>query len=108
MTLHKIKEVLVDEKQLLTSRQLTVLVIKTGLTVVSMTVDIGFLTFSLLGMAATVLVVFMAMFAFNWIFDMINEDEVSLKGVKLFSNLFILFIPILLGEFLVLKYFRFF
>lgn len=107
MTLHKIKQTLVDEKKLLTEKQLTALVIKLGVTFITLGLDLAFMTFTVLGMAATVLVVFAVMFAFNWMFDMIDENEKSLKFVKIFSNLFILFIPLFFGEYLLFAYLRF-
>lgn len=108
MTLHKIKETLVEEKQMMTNKQLNILVAKVGLTTLGVTLDIVILTLNLLGLGASILVLFCAMFAFSWIFDMLNEDEETLKVVRKYSNLYILFYALLVVEFLVLKYFRFF
>lgn len=107
MTLHKIKQVLVEEKKILTGKELTILVTKLGLAFIGLLLDMSILTMNLLGMPVTILVVFGLMFAFNSIFDMLKEDESSLKGVKRFANLFFVFYILLVVEFLVLKYLRF-
>ena len=108
MTLHKMKQVFVDEKKLMTQAQMNVLVAKVGAAVIGLCLDVVLLTYSMFGMALTVFVVFAAMFAFNWVFDMIREDESSLKGVTIFGNLFFVFYILIVVEFLVLKYLRFF
>lgn len=108
MTLHKMKQVLVDEKKLMTGMQLNILVAKVGASVIGLCLDIVLLTYSMFGMTLTVVVVFAAMFAFNWVFDMLREDESTLKGVKTFGNLFFVFYLLIVVEFLVLKYLRFF
>lgn len=107
MTLHKLKQTFVDEKKLMTSRELHILVLKVGLSLIGLGLDVIILTLNLLGMPVTLLVVFGMMFGFNWVFDLINESEEALKSVKRFSNLFVIFYVLLVVEFLVLKYFRF-
>ena len=107
MTLHKIKQVLVEEKQMMTSKELTVLVTKLGIGFIGITADLVLLTMNLLGTPVTVLVIFGLIFAFNSVFDLLREDETQLKAVKRFSNLFCVFYILLVVEFLVLKYFRF-
>ena len=107
MTLHKIKQVLVEEKQIMTGKELSILVTKIGLGIIGLCLDVTFLTFNLLGMPATILTVLGSMFAFNSVFDMLKEDESTLKGVKLFANLFFVFYILLVLEFLLLKYLRF-
>lgn len=107
MTLHKIKQVLVEEKQMMTGKELTVLVTKLGIGFIGITADLVLLTMNLLGTPVTVLVIFGLIFAFNSVFDLLREDETQLKAVKRFSNLFFVFYILLVVEFLVLKYFRF-
>lgn len=108
MTLHRMKQVFVDEKKLMTHLQMNVLVAKVGAAIIGSCLDVVLLTYSMFGMALTVVVVFAAMFAFNWVFDMLREDEASLKGIKTFGNLFFVFYILIVVEFLVLKYLRFF
>lgn len=91
----------------MTAKELNVLVAKVGAAVLGMCLDMTFLTVNLFGLTVTVLVVFGAMFAFTWIFDLINEDKDSLKTVRKFSNFFPVFYVLLVVEFFVMKYFRF-
>lgn len=107
MTLHKIKESLVDKKQLMTTKELSKLVIKVGLATIGVCLDIGLLSVTFLNGAATALVVIGTILAFNWLFDLIEEDEKALKRVRFFGNIFFLFYLILIAETLLLKYFRF-
>lgn len=107
MTLHKIKQVFVEEKKMMTGKELTILVAKLGAGFIGLAADLSMLTMNLLGLPVTILVIFGLMFAFNSVFDMVREDETTLKAVKRFANLFFVFYILLVVEFLVLKYLRF-
>lgn len=107
MTLHKLSKTFVDERKLMTAKELRILVIKVGLAFIGLGLDIAILTTNLMGMPITILVVFGLMFGFNWVFDMVAEDEDSLNGVKRFGNLFFVFYILLVLEFLGLKLLRF-
>lgn len=107
MTLHKLSKTFVEDKKLMTNKELYALVIKVGLSFIGLGLDIIILTTNLLGMSVTILVVFGLMFGFNWVFDMVAEDVDSLKGVKRFGNMFFVFYILLVLEFLFLKFLRF-
>ena len=69
MTLHKLSKTFVDERKLMTAKELRILVIKVGLAFIGLGLDIAILTTNLMGMPITILVVFGLMFGFNWVLD---------------------------------------
>lgn len=108
MTLHKIKQVFVDDKKLMSEKQLGFLVVRISLSFITLLMDIGLLTYRLLNTPITVLVVIGGMLAFVWVFDLLDEDESSIKQVSVFSWMFILFLILFFVEYFVLKHYNFF
>jgi hypothetical protein len=107
MTLQKIKETLVDEKNVVSKKELYNFIIKLALAFIGICLTLGIATYSILGFGFTVLVIIMTIFGFNFVFDIISEQEDSFKLFKKFSNFWWLSYILLVIVFFVLKAFRF-
>lgn len=107
MVYQKIKEKLVDEEKVLTSKQLSKLTLRLGLVVICLDLMMALLSMSTLGMGVTIFVLIGGVIAYAWFFDMFAESPQSalrfLKVTKLWPLLCILF----LVEYVALKFFNF-
>lgn len=107
MTLQKIKETLVDEKNIVSKKELYRFITKLALFFIGICLTLGIATYSILGFGFTVLVIIMTIFGFNFVFDVISEQESSFKLFKNFSNFWWFSYILLAVVFFVLKVFRF-
>lgn len=107
MTFQKIKESVVDEQKRLTSKQLIKLAINLALAFLGICLTLGLATYALLGFSFTALVILCTILAYNWTFDMFVEDTKAGTFIINFAKFWWINYFLLLGVYLVLKYFRF-
>ena len=107
MVYQKIKERLVEEEKVLTSKQLSKLTVRLGLVVICLDLMMALLSMSTLGMGVTIFILIGGVLVYAWFFDMFAESPGSavrfLKVTKLWPLLYVLF----LAEFVALKFFNF-
>ena len=107
MTFQKIKEVVVEEKGLMTQKELGKFSIQLALFILGLCSSLSFATYAILGFAVTVIVIFLSILGYTWIFDLVTESEKAFKAVNKMAKFWWFTYIILVGVFLVLKLTRF-
>jgi hypothetical protein len=107
MTYQKIKEAVVEEQKRLTNKKLRVFVIKLALSFLCLSFALCLATSQILSFQFTILIMFLALFAFSTTLNMFVEDEASGKRIMRFANFWWIWLIVTVIIYLVLKYFRF-
>lgn len=107
MVYEKIKDKLVREQKILTSKQLRKLAIRLGIITVIVTLMVALLSISTVGAGVTLFVMIGGVFAYAGFFDMFAEiPDSALKFLK-WSKLWPLLILLFAGEYFALVFFNF-
>jgi len=107
MVYQKIKEKLVEEEKVLTSKQLVKLTIRLGLIVGCFAMMLGLLASCTLGMGVALFVLIGGVAAYAWFFDMFAESPDSATKFLKLSKLWPLILILFAAEYVVLKFFNF-
>lgn len=107
MTFERIKQELVTNQKRMSLKDFNKFTINLALAFLGICLTLGMCTYTLLGLPFTIAIILLSIFAYNWVFNVVIDDEkVGLKLVKitkLWWITFVLFVII----FFVLKAFRF-
>ncbi len=107
MIYQKIKEKLVDEEKVLTSKQLIKLTVRLGLIVGGTAMMLGLLASCTMGMGVALFVLIGGVAAYAWFFDMFAESPDSAAKFLKLSKLWPIIIVLFVAEYLALRLFNF-
>ena len=107
MTYQKIKEKLVEDKKMLSPRELRKFVLKVITMELGVVFDLSLLVFSIVNSSLTIIVIFLAILAFNWVFDWIVEDPPILQKIQKYCRFWWIPYILLVTIYLVLAFYGF-
>lgn len=107
MTYQKIKEKLVEDKKMLSPRELRKFVLKVTMMELGVVFDLSLLVFSIVNSSLTIIVIFLAILAFNWVFDWVVEDPPILQKIQNYCRFWWIPYILLVAIYLVLAFYGF-
>lgn len=107
MTYQKIKEIIVDERKVITEKKLKGLTRRLTLFIVGLCACLGLAVSNILGFGAVVVVTLGGVFLYSTMFDLCAESDGALKAVNVCSRFWIIFPILFVVIYCVLKYFNF-
>lgn len=107
MTLQQIKDNLVDEKKVFTPKQFNKFIINLSLFIGLGTFTFAFLMSKIVNILFTLGVIVLGLVVYITLLQYCTEDENNAIGVSKWSKLWFLWIPLLVGGIIALKFFRF-
>lgn len=107
MTLEQIKDNLVNEKKVLTDKQFNKFIINLSLFIGLGTFTFAFLMSKIVNILFTLGVIVLGLVIYITVLQYCTEDDSNVKGVLKWSRLWFIWIPLLIGGIVALKFFRF-
>lgn len=107
MTFEKIKTELVENQKRMTEKELVKFTINLALAFLGICLTLGMCTYTLIGLPFTAVIIILSIFAYNWIFDAVIDDEKAGAKIIKFAKLWWITYILLVITFFVLKFFRF-
>lgn len=107
MTLQQIKDNLVDEKKVFTTKQFNKFIINLSLFIGLGTFTFAFLMSKIVNILFTLGVIVLGLIIYITVLQYCTEDDNNAKGVAKWSRLWFIWLPLLVGGIIALKLLRF-